>query len=284
MRSQPPRNGRWAGGSRPSGRRSTRLSRRALQAHGPRRASCHRVRRWCPSDVARLVIERILAEVAPEPAEFVDPPGCAHISLALVDAVYSIRLRYSEVRRVVAAYCQASGTPDQPLAARNQAGFRERASTICLTWLGRPLADSSRSGCLAAAAWGRWRPTSFWAACGRRCCPGHPGLTERALDHAIWRFESGHRHRPAEPPFDQAGAVLQQRPEQPFEGRERRQRRRTCCRSRPHSPLLAWNASWILQRHPATFTADPGSPGPLPASTRSATVNITKSGWRGNLA
>lgn len=28
-------------------RRSTRLSRRALQAHGRRRSSCHRVRRWC---------------------------------------------------------------------------------------------------------------------------------------------------------------------------------------------------------------------------------------------
>ncbi len=76
-------------------------------------------------DVA-LLVERIKGEVAPGPDELVGPPGYAHISLALVDAVYSIRMRYSAVRRVVAAYCQASETQDQPLAARGGTGVRER--------------------------------------------------------------------------------------------------------------------------------------------------------------
>jgi hypothetical protein len=226
-------------------------------AHGRRRASRRRVRRWCRATLPRLV-ERILAEVAPEPAEFVDPPGSAHISLALVDAVYSIRLRYSAVRRVVAAYCQASGTPDQPLAARNEPGFRERGLDHLLDLAGastgQQLADRLFSGsrsrthgrlkadvCVevarrlraagvsgsaelrdrasdvevsrawtgvfglglvtwqyfwaltgidelepdamltrlsrrrSAAAWERWRPTSCWPACGRRCCPAIPG-------------------------------------------------------------------------------------------------------------
>jgi len=40
--------------------------------------------------------------------EFVTPAGYGHLSLALVDAVYSIRSRYASVKRVVAAYCEAS--------------------------------------------------------------------------------------------------------------------------------------------------------------------------------
>ncbi len=103
------------------------------------------------SDVARLV-ERIVSEVAAEPAEFVDPPGYAHISLALVDAVYSIRLRYLSVRRVVAAYCRASGAPDQPLGARGEPGFRERGLDHFLDLAGRPPVRSSRIGCLVVAA------------------------------------------------------------------------------------------------------------------------------------
>jgi len=43
----------------------------------------------------------------------------------LVDAIYSIRSRYPAVKRVVAAYCAASGTACQLFAARSEAGFRE---------------------------------------------------------------------------------------------------------------------------------------------------------------
>jgi hypothetical protein len=225
------------------------------------------------ADVA-LLVERIISEVAPEPAEFVNPPGYAHISLALVDAVYSIRLRYSGVRRVVAAYCQASGTLDQRLAARSEPGFRERGLDHLLDLAGastdQELADrvfgGSRSRthgrlkadvCVEAAqrlraagvtcsgdlrnraseaevrqawtgiyglGWITWqyfcaltsidelKPdvmlTRFVAkTLGRRVgavetdellvrvwealLPRHPELTKRALDHTIWRFESG---------------------------------------------------------------------------------------------
>jgi hypothetical protein len=76
------------------------------------------------SDV-RMIAERITSDVAAAPGEFVTPPGYAHLSLALVDAVYSIRSRYPAVERVVAAYCAASGTACQLFAARSEAGFRE---------------------------------------------------------------------------------------------------------------------------------------------------------------
>jgi len=224
-------------------------------------------------DVA-LLVERIKGEVAPGPDELVGPPGYAHISLALVDAVYSIRMRYSAVRRVVAAYCQASETQDQPLAARGGTGVRERGLGHFLDLAGassgRELADrlfgGSRSKthgrlkadvCVEAAqrlraagvtysgdlrerasdaevrqawtgihglGWVTWqyfcalngidelKPdvmlTRFVAkTVGRRVdavetdellscvwealLPRHPDLTKRALDHAIWRFESG---------------------------------------------------------------------------------------------
>ena len=58
------------------------------------------------SDV-QMVAERITSDVAATPGEFVTPPGYAHLSLALVDAIYSIRSRYPAVKRVVAAYCAA---------------------------------------------------------------------------------------------------------------------------------------------------------------------------------
>src|SRR5213076_1910811 len=53
------------------------------------------------SDV-QMVVERIISDVAATPGEFVTPPGYAHLSLALVDAIYSIRSRYPAVKRVVA--------------------------------------------------------------------------------------------------------------------------------------------------------------------------------------
>jgi hypothetical protein len=224
------------------------------------------------TDVA-LLVERIRSEVIPGPDEFVDPPGYAHISLALVDAVYSIQLRYSAVRRVVAAYCQASGTPNQPLAARSEPELRERGLDHLLDLAGASsgpeLADrlfgGSRSQthgrlkadvCVEVArrlraagvadsddlrqrafdadvkqAWTGvhglgWVTWQYFCALngidelkpdtmlmrfvtktlGRRVdavetndllsrvwkalLPSHPGLTKRALDHAIWRFES----------------------------------------------------------------------------------------------
>jgi hypothetical protein len=76
------------------------------------------------SDV-QMVGERITSDVAATPDEFVTPPGYAHLSLALVDAIYSIRSRYPAVKRVVAAYCAAIGTRCQALAARSSPGFDE---------------------------------------------------------------------------------------------------------------------------------------------------------------
>jgi hypothetical protein len=64
------------------------------------------------------------------------PPGYAHLSLALVDAVYSIRSRYSAVERVVAAYGKASDTECQPLAARSDPGFREQGLDCLLNRAG----------------------------------------------------------------------------------------------------------------------------------------------------
>ena len=87
------------------------------------------------SDV-QMVVERIISDVAATPGEFVTPPGYAHLSLALVDAVYSIRSRYPAVKRVVAAYCAASGTDCQPLAARSSPGFGEHGLDFFLDQAG----------------------------------------------------------------------------------------------------------------------------------------------------
>jgi hypothetical protein len=76
------------------------------------------------SDV-RMIVERITSDVLAELGKFVTPAGYGHLSLALIDAVYSIRLRYSAVERVVAAYCKASGTACRSLAARDETGFLE---------------------------------------------------------------------------------------------------------------------------------------------------------------
>lgn len=87
------------------------------------------------SDV-QMVIERIISNVAATPGEFVTPPGYAHLSLSLVDAIYSIRSRYPAVKRVVAAYCVASGTGCQPLAARSIPGFSEHGLDFFLDQAG----------------------------------------------------------------------------------------------------------------------------------------------------
>lgn len=76
------------------------------------------------SDV-RLIVDRIISDVAVPPARFVEPPGYGHLSLALVDAVFSIQARYSSVKRVVAAYATVAGIGVDPLAARRNAAFRE---------------------------------------------------------------------------------------------------------------------------------------------------------------
>jgi hypothetical protein len=91
---------------------------RVLQPPGPPAAVA-------ASDV-QMVVERITSDVAAAPDEFVTPPGYAHLSLALIDSVYSIRSHYAAVKRVVAAYCQASRTACQPLSARAESGFREQ--------------------------------------------------------------------------------------------------------------------------------------------------------------
>ena len=87
------------------------------------------------SDV-RMIAERITSDVAATPGEFVTPPGYAHLSLALIDTVYSIRSRYPAVKRVVAAYCAASGTDCQPLAARSSPGFGEHGLDFFLDQAG----------------------------------------------------------------------------------------------------------------------------------------------------
>jgi len=71
-----------------------------------------------------LIVDRITSDVAPNGLE--TPPGYAHLSLALIDAVYSIRSHYSAVKRVVAAYCAETGTSCDPLSAWGGPGFSER--------------------------------------------------------------------------------------------------------------------------------------------------------------
>jgi hypothetical protein len=92
-----------------------------------------------------LVVARITSDVATVPEDFVAPPGYAHLSLALVDAVYSIRSRYPAVKRVVAAYGEVSATGCLPLTARSEPGFREQGLDCLLeqagTLRGEALAD-----------------------------------------------------------------------------------------------------------------------------------------------
>jgi hypothetical protein len=96
------------------------------------------------SDV-QMLVDRVISDVTATPGEFVTPPGYAHLSLALIDAIYSIRSRYPAVKRVVAAYCEASRTACQPLSARSEPGFREHGLDYLLdqagTLHGEMLAD-----------------------------------------------------------------------------------------------------------------------------------------------
>jgi hypothetical protein len=99
---------------------------------------------------AEAVAERITADVAVTPESFVIPPGYAHLSHALIDAVYSIRSRYTAVQRVVAGYAAATGTECQPLAERSHPGFREHGLDRLLehagTLTGEALADALFAG------------------------------------------------------------------------------------------------------------------------------------------
>jgi hypothetical protein len=73
----------------------------------------------------RMIAERIASDVLAA-SGFVTPAGYGHLPLALIDAVYSIRSRYAAVKRVVAAYCDASHTDCRPLSVQDQPGFREQ--------------------------------------------------------------------------------------------------------------------------------------------------------------
>jgi hypothetical protein len=72
-----------------------------------------------------LIVDRITSDVVTSPGGFVTPPGYAHLSLALIDAVYSIRSSYPAVERVVAAYCKETGTRCDALLARSGPEFSE---------------------------------------------------------------------------------------------------------------------------------------------------------------
>ena len=101
-----------------------------------------------------MIVERIASDVLAGLGEFVTPAGYGHLSLALVDAVYSIRSRYSAVERVVAAYCEASGTACPSLRPGPSQAFFEQGLDYLLgqagTEHGEALADrlfgGSRSG------------------------------------------------------------------------------------------------------------------------------------------
>ena len=100
-----------------------------------------------------LIVDRITSDVAASADWIVTPPGYAHLSLALIDAVHSIRSRYSAVQRVVAAYCAATGTSGEALTGRSSPGFREHgldqlvlaAGSLAGADLARRLFGGSRS-------------------------------------------------------------------------------------------------------------------------------------------
>jgi len=105
------------------------------------------------ADEVGALVERIRVDVAAEWSDYVPPRGYADISLALVDAVYSIQMRYTAVRRVVTAYASASGIPDRPLAAAQSSTppegglsrLLERASALSGMQLADHLFGGSRS-------------------------------------------------------------------------------------------------------------------------------------------
>jgi len=87
------------------------------------------------SDV-QMIVERITSDVLAGLGDFITPAGYGHLSLALVDAVYSIRSRYTAVERIVAAYCAASGTACRAFAAQTEHGFVEHGLDYLLDQAG----------------------------------------------------------------------------------------------------------------------------------------------------
>ena len=75
------------------------------------------------TDLQRLIV-RIRTELI-DADRLISPPGYGHITLSLIDAVFSIRARYASVRRVVMSYCEAAGVPDASLDAATESGFLE---------------------------------------------------------------------------------------------------------------------------------------------------------------
>jgi hypothetical protein len=139
----------------------------------------------------RMIAERITSDVAATPDEFVTPPGYAHLSLALIDAIYSIRSRYPAVKRVIAAYCAASGTECQPLAARSSPGFGEHGLDFFLDQAGSQhgvaLADRLFAGNRSRTA-GRLKADVCVEAARRLqavSVTGISGLRERADDAEV---------------------------------------------------------------------------------------------------
>lgn len=53
------------------------------------------------------------------------PPGYAHLSLAVIDSVFSLRAPYAAARNAVLAYCAATGVSDAPLSEAQSPGFAE---------------------------------------------------------------------------------------------------------------------------------------------------------------
>lgn len=80
-------------------------------------------------DDATEAIERelnALSEALGVPLTELDPPpGYAHISLAVIDSVFSLRAPYAAARNAVLAYCAATGVSDAPLSHAQSADFAE---------------------------------------------------------------------------------------------------------------------------------------------------------------
>ena len=132
--SSPPSAKTWHGSSHRSGRPSMRVWPAGLANARPTGAPVSS--EAVTSFDVRMVVERITSDVLAALGEFVTPPGYAHLSLALVDAVYSIRSRYPAVKRVVAAYCEASHTGCRAFTAQTEPGFREHGLDYLLDQAG----------------------------------------------------------------------------------------------------------------------------------------------------
>jgi hypothetical protein len=148
------------------------------------------------SDVV-VIAERIMSDVVVSPNGWVTPPGYAHLSLALIDAVYSIRSRYAAVKRVVEAYGRVSGTQCESVRARANPGFREHGLDSLLdqarTLHGAELADLLFAGSRSRTA-GRLKADVCIEAAQRlhALSVTHvPELRERADDPAVRQAWTG---------------------------------------------------------------------------------------------